>query len=82
MSTPAAAMCRDRDAWAASDALALRFFREAQVFKQARVLKVHHPSGRKEVASYIQNGDKRYSIFNLVGPDCVAVYRKRTRHGD
>lgn len=82
MSTHASAMCRDRDAWAASDALALRFFREGQVFKQARVLKVHHPSGRKEVASYIQNGDKRYSIFNLVGPDCVAVYRKRTRQGD
>ena len=76
------AMCRDRDAWAASDELAQKFFKEAEVFRPARVLKVHHPSRRKEVASYIKTGERRYSIFTLVDEGCQAVFRKRTRQGD
>ena len=76
------AMCRDRNAWAASNELAQSFFKEAEVFKPARVLKVHHPSKRKEVASYIKTGKRRYSIFTLVDSDCQAVFRKRTRQGD
>ena len=78
----ALAMCRDRDAWAASDELAQKFFKEAEVFRPARVLKVHHPSRRKEVASYIKTGERRYSIFTLVDEECQAVFRKRTRQGD
>jgi len=82
LSWPSAALCRDRDAWAASDAFALKYFREAEVFRRAKVLKVHHPTRRKEVASYIKTGNRRYSIFTLVDEDCVAVFRKRTRQGD
>jgi hypothetical protein len=76
------ATCRDRDAWAASDALAQSFFKEVEVFRQARVLKVHHPSRRKEVASYIKAGERRYSIFTLVDEECRATFRKRTRQRD
>lgn len=79
---PLLAECRDRDARDASDELALKFFHEAEVFRRARVLKVHHPGGRKEVASYIRNGNKRYTMFSLVDSNCVAVFRKRTRQGD
>jgi len=81
-SLPVTAMCRDRDAWAAGDTLAQSFFKESEVFKRARVLKVHHPSKRKEVASYIKTGKRRYSIFTLVDQNCQAVFRKRTRQGD
>lgn len=82
LSEPVEAMCRDREAWAASDELAKGFFNGAEVFQRAKVTKVHHPSRRKEVASYIKTGDKHYSIFTLVDDNCQAVFRKRTRQGD
>lgn len=74
--------CRDKSAWSAADEKALSFFRKAEVFKPARVLKVHQPSRRKEVVSYIKTGDKHYSIFTLIDDNCVAVFRKRTRQQD
>jgi len=75
--------CRDRDAKAASDEKALSYFRkQGEIFHPARVLKVHNPSRIKEVASYVKVGEKHYSIFNLVTPECKAVFRKRTRQGD
>lgn len=76
------AMCRDRDAWAAGDEKAKSFFKESEVFKPARVQKVHHPSRKKEVVSYVKTQGKYYSIFTLVDENCQAVFRKRTRQGD
>jgi len=64
-------VCPDRDAKSASDVKALSYFR-----------KQHHPSRDKEVASYVKVGDKHYSIFTLVNPDCEARFIKRTRQGD
>lgn len=78
----AVADCRDWDAKAAGDELALSYFRQAEVFRPARVLKLHHPSRHKEVASYVAVGDKRYSIFSLVDENCRARFIKRTRQGD
>lgn len=76
------AECRDRDAIAASDDRAKAFFRQAEIFHPGKILKVHHPSRRKEVASYVKTGNKRYSIFNLVDEECNVFYRKRTRQND
>ncbi|MCT7357644.1 hypothetical protein [Thalassolituus pacificus] len=80
---PAAyAECLDRDAKAASDEKAKAYFKVAEIFHPARVLKVHHPSRRKEVASYVKTGEKHYSIFTLIDADCNARFIKRTRQGD
>ena len=71
--------CRDRAAIGASDEFAKSLFREADIFHPGKVLKHHHPEARKEIASYVQTGDKKYSIFTLVDAECQAVFRKRTR---
>ncbi len=76
------AECLDRDAKAASDDKAKSYFKTAEIFHPARVLKVHHPSRQKEVASYVKTGKKYYSIFTLVNEDCQAHFIKRTRQGD
>ncbi len=82
-SAVAAEVCRDREAMASGDEKALSYFRkQGEIFHPARVLKVHHPSGNKEVASYVRFGAKHYSIFTLIDPDCRAHFRKRTRQGD
>ncbi len=83
ISAEALPVCSDRDAKAASDEKALSYFRkQGEIFHVARVLKKHHPSRDKEVASYVRFGDKHYSIFTLVDPDCRARFIKRTRQGD
>lgn len=82
LSLPATAECRDRDAIAAGEEHARSYFKKADVFHPGRVLKVHHPSRHKEVAAYVQTGDKRYSIFTLVDENCRARFIKRTRQGD
>lgn len=75
-------VCRDADARAASDQAALAFFRkQGEVFRPAKVLKVHSPSRNKEVASYIQVKERHYTIFALVTPECDARFIKRTRQG-
>jgi len=75
--------CPDRDAKAASDDLALGYFRQkGEIFYPAKVLKRHHPSRHKEVASYVRYEAKHYSIFSLVSEDCDARFIKRTRQGD
>ena len=74
--------CNDRDAVVASDTLAKKLFKAAVVFHPALVLKRHWPSRQKEVASYIQAGEKKYSIYTLVSPDCQAHFIKRTRQND
>mgnify|MGYP001473544180 CR=1 FL=1 len=76
------AECRDKEAIAASDVLAKGYFQDASVFHPGRVLKVHSPSGRKEIASYVKTGERRYSIFTLVDENCKARFMKRTRQGD
>lgn len=74
--------CRDKEAMAASDELALKLLRDAEIFHPAKVLKVHHPGRRKEITSYIKAKEKHYSIFTLVDAECQAVFRKRTRQHD
>lgn len=76
------AECRDMAAMKAGNDKALSYFKDSSVFHPAVIQKVHHPSRKKEVASYIKTGQKRYSIFTLVDENCVAVFRKRTRQGD
>lgn len=76
------AACRDFDAIAAANKKALSFFKSAEVFHPAVIQKIHNPSGKKEVASYIKVGEKRYSIFNLVDENCKVEFRKRTRQAD
>ena len=74
--------CRDQAAKDASDQKALSFFgKQGEIFHPAKVLKLHSPTRVKEVASYVKFGEKRYSIFNVVTPDCRAIFRKRTRQG-
>lgn len=81
-STSVFSQCRDLDAIAAGNKKAISYFKGGEVFHPAVIQKVHHPSRKKEVASYIKSGQKRYSIFTLVDEECVAVFRKRTRQGD
>lgn len=81
-STYSEAQCRDLDAIAAANKKAASYFKGGEVFHPAAVQKIHHPSGKKEIASYIKTGDKRYSIFTLVDDDCNVKFRKRTRQAD
>jgi len=76
------AVCRDFDAIAAGNSKAASYFKEGTVFHPGVIQKVHNPSGKKEVASYIKTGEKRYSIFTLVDENCNVTFRKRTRQGD
>jgi hypothetical protein len=81
-SNAAFSLCRDSAAIAAANQKSMSFFKGAEVFHPAVIQKIHHPSGKKEVASYIKVGEKRYSIFNLVDGDCKVEFRKRTRQAD
>lgn len=74
--------CRDFDAMAAADKKAKSFYKNGKVFHPAAIQKIHHPSRKKEVASYIKTGEKHYSIFTLVDHDCKVEFRKRTRQND
>ncbi|NRA24737.1 MAG: hypothetical protein HRU08_09745 [Oleispira sp.] len=76
------AECRDFDAISAANQKAASFFKKAEVFHPAVIQKIHHPTRKKEVASYIKTGSKRYSIFTLVDHNCKVEFRKRTRQGD
>jgi hypothetical protein len=76
------ALCRDADAIAAANQKAASYFKDGSVFHPGVVQKVHNPSGKKEIASYIKTGEKRYSIFTLVDEDCNVKFRKRTRQAD
>lgn len=48
-------------------------------FKLPRVLKRHHPSKRKEVATYFRSGDLYYTLFWIVSDNCDASFIKRTK---
>ena len=73
-----AAECDDRSAKeAAMDASEGLLGGES--FRVPLVLKRHHPSKRKEVATYFQRGDLYYTLFWLVDGDCRANFIKRTQ---
>jgi ribosomal protein L14 len=78
----AVAECRDGDAIAAANKKAASYFKKGEVFHPAVVQKIHHPSRKKEVASYIKVDKKRYSIIILVDQKCGVQFRKRTRQQD
>lgn len=76
------AECRDFDAIEAANKKAASYYKNGKVFHPAVIQKIHHPSRKKEVASYIKSGEKHYSIFTLVDHDCKVTFRKRTRQND
>jgi hypothetical protein len=78
----AVAECRDGDAIAAANKKAASYFKKGGVFHPAVVQKIHHPSRKKEVASYIKVDKKRYSMIMLVDQECGVQFRKRTRQQD
>ncbi|MGK0248153.1 MAG: hypothetical protein ACI910_000881 [Oleispira sp.] len=81
---PSSAMaeCRDGDAIEAADQKAVSYFKKGEVFHRGVVHKIHHPSRKKEVASYIKVDKKRYSMIMLVDQECDVQFRKRTRQQD
>ncbi len=77
--------CQDNKAKKAGNDKALSFFNKAVLLPRhpTRIQKRHHPSKKKEVASYIKLPDGRiYVIFTLVDNNCIAHFRKRTRQKD
>ena len=76
------AECRDADAIEAANKKAASYYKNGEVFHPAVIQKIHHPSRKKEVASYIKAGEKHYSIFTLVDHDCKVKFIKRTRQND
>ncbi|MBM6550283.1 hypothetical protein JQX58_04225 [Marinomonas ostreistagni] len=52
---------------------------ESSSFKKPVVLKRHHPSKRKEVATYFERRDLHYTLYWLVFDDCQAGFIKRTK---
>lgn len=79
------AQCRDEQAKQAGNDKALSYFNKATLLPlyPTRIQKRHHPSKKKEVASYVKLADGRiYVIFTLVDENCIAHFRKRTRQND
>lgn len=48
-------------------------------FRRPQVLKRHHPSKRKEVATYFASGDLYYTLYWIVSDNCEAAFIKRTQ---
>jgi len=73
------AECADFNAKMAADKSAQKYV-SGKTFKNARVLKKHLPSKRKEVASYVyvKADDLYYTVYSLVNSDCDAEIIKRT----
>lgn len=70
--------CPDHQAKMAADQLARAFLgKKSEVFQQAIVLKRHHPSLQKEVASYIKADNQYYTMFSIVNSGCTAFFIKR-----
>lgn len=71
------AECPDYQAKNASNNLSKAFLgKNSQIFQPAVVLKRHHPSRQKEVASYIKVGKRYYTMFSIVNGSCKAFYIK------
>ena len=79
VSTSSLAECADADAIESAN-IAAQDLLAGEVFLPGKVLKKHHPSKRKEVASYIKNINLHYTVFSLVNQDCESKVIKRT-HG-
>lgn len=72
------AECPDFKAKAAANNLSKEFLgKNSSVFQPAVVLKRHHPSRQKEVASYIKAGNQYYTMFSIVNGSCKAFFIKR-----
>lgn len=78
LNTAKAAECSDRNAIEAA-MQASGSLVGGDSFRKPRVLKRHHPSKRKEVATYFRSGDLYYTLFWLVSDDCKAGFIKRTQ---
>ena len=79
LSTTAIAECPDYQAKMAADELSKAFLgKNSEVFQAAVVLKRHHPSHQKEVASYIKTGERYYTMYSIVNGSCKALFIKRT----
>lgn len=76
--TSTALECDDRSAMAAA-MNASSGIMGGNSFRRPQVLKRHHPSKRKEVATYFENGDLYYTLFWIVSDDCKASFIKRTQ---
>ena len=70
--------CDDRSAMAAAMDASSSIM-EGSSFQRPRVLKRHHPSKRKEVATYFESSDLYYTLFWIVSDDCEAGFIKRTK---
>jgi len=74
----ALAECPDYKAKSAANTLSKAFLgKNSSVFQPAVVLKRHHPSRQKEVASYIKAGNQYYTMFSIVNGSCKAFFIKR-----
>lgn len=72
--------CGDLQAARAANEKALSFFQDAEVIRRAKILKYHHLSNKREVASYIKTQDnKKYTVFTLVNMQCDTRFIKATR---
>lgn len=69
--------CNDYDAKTAANKVSEKLMK-GDVFKEAVVLKIHSPSKRKEVASYILADNLYYTIFSLVNSQCKVQIIKQT----
>lgn len=78
MSSPSWAECSDFDATNAANKVAEKYLK-GKVFHRAEVLKVHRPSKRKEIASYIKTDTLYYTIFTLVNNQCKVQIIKQTQ---
>ncbi|SEI37338.1 hypothetical protein SAMN05421831_10124 [Allopseudospirillum japonicum] len=72
--------CDDLQAARVANEKALSFFQDAEVIRRAKILKYHHLSNKREVASYVKTKDnKKYTVFTLVNMQCNTRFIKATR---
>ncbi|SBS35992.1 hypothetical protein MAQ5080_03330 [Marinomonas aquimarina] len=77
-STSQAQECDDRSAMTAAMDASERLM-SSDSFRRPQVLKRHHPSKRKEVATYFESGDLYFTLYWIVSDNCQAAFIKRTR---
>lgn len=76
--SPSFAECSDGKAKVAANELSIAFLgKKSELFQPAVVLKRHHPSKQKEVASYVKAGSQYYTMFSIVNAQCQAAFIKR-----
>lgn len=71
------AECGDYRSMQEADKGSIAFLgKDTEIFQRAVVLKRHHPSHQKEVASYAKAGGKYYTMFFIIDNNCKAFYIK------